>query len=382
MQAAPSTKASRWIVAGILALTSVLFAGAQTPPKQLGTVKTVTPDGLTLTNAAGQDYTVTVPAGTSILSVPPNSKDLKTATPAQLTDVVVGDRVLVTGSASDTGTTLTARRVIVMKSSAIADTHEQEEAAWAAGGGGIVKTVDSATGVIVVSHGLKPMTVTVTPTTVIKRYSPDSVRAEDAVASSIADIHPGDQLRVRGAKAADGSSITADAILTGTFKNYSGLIASIDATAHTITLKDLATKKTVTVAVTANSDVRRIPPMLAARVAARMHGGAAGPDAAHAPAAPPAGGDDTDRARAGRAGMDLSQMLSRLPTETLAGLKAGDAVMIVATSPSAGSNQATAVTLLAGVESILSASPNGETMTLSPWSVGGDMPTEGGGGGR
>jgi hypothetical protein len=72
-------------------------------------------------------------------------------------------------------------------------------------------------------------------------------------------------------------------------------------------------------------------------------------------------------------------MLARLPTETLAGLKTGDAVMIVATSP-ADSTKATAVTLLAGVEAILTASPTGE-MTLSPWSVGGEAPSEGGGGG-
>ena len=64
-------------------------------------------------------------------------------------------------------------------------------------------------------------------------------------------------------------------------------------------------------------------------------------------------------------------MLSRLPTETLAGLKVGDAVMIVATSPSSDAETPMAVTLLAGVDAILWASPSGQTMTLSPWSVGG-----------
>jgi hypothetical protein len=62
--------------------------------------------------------------------------------------------------------------------------------------------------------------------------------------------------------------------------------------------------------------------------------------------------------------MDLSAMLSRLPTETLAGLKVGDAVMIVATSGSSDAEKSTAVTLLVGVDAILSAT------TLSPWSVG------------
>ena len=74
-------------------------------------------------------------------------------------------------------------------------------------------------------------------------------------------------------------------------------------------------------------------------------------------------------------------MLSRLPTETLAGLKAGDAVMIVATSPSSDTETPVAVTLLVGVDAILSASPSGQTMTLSPWSLGGgEGGGEGGGG--
>ena len=76
-------------------------------------------------------------------------------------------------------------------------------------------------------------------------------------------------------------------------------------------------------------------------------------------------------------------MLSRLPTDTIAGLKPGEAVMIVATgSP----EHSAAITLLAGVEPILSASPSGQAMTLSPWSVGGGgeagMGGEGGGPGR
>jgi hypothetical protein len=75
--------------------------------------------------------------------------------------------------------------------------------------------------------------------------------------------------------------------------------------------------------------------------------------------------------------MDLSQMLSRLPTETMAGLKPGDAVMIVATSASAQSAQSSAVTLLVGVEPILTAAPGGEGMTLTPWSVGSGEPSAG-----
>jgi len=253
-----------------------------------------------------------------------------------------------------------------------------------------VKSVDAATGTIVIASGLKTVTVMVTPQTIVRRYAGGSVRFADAKVSTIAQIQKGDQLRVRGTKSADGSTITADELVSGMFRNYSGLISAIDASAGTVTLKDLTTKKAVTVAVGANSDVRRIPPMLAERVAARMKGtgaGAAGapagaqgvPGAQGAPGGHGAPGEDGAQ-RERSAGSDLSQMLSRLPTETLAGLKVGDAVMIVATSPSSDTETPMAVTLLAGVDAILRASPSGQTMTLSPWSLGGGEGGEGGGG--
>ena len=70
-------------------------------------------------------------------------------------------------------------------------------------------------------------------------------------------------------------------------------------------------------------------------------------------------------------------MLARFPTETLADLKVGDAVMIVASQPDPGS-PVTAVTMLSGVESLLAAAPNGApAMTLSPWNVGGGAPDAG-----
>ncbi len=57
-------------------------------------------------------------------------------------------------------------------------------------------------------------------------------------------------------------------------------------------------------------------------------------------------------------------MIPRFPKGTLADLKAGDAVMIVASEPSPGSTTVTAITLLSGVEPILTANPNGG-MSLS-----------------
>lgn len=59
-----------------------------------------------------------------------------------------------------------------------------------------------------------------------------------------------------------------------------------------------------------------------------------------------------------------------MPAATLADLQKGDAVMIVGTSNSGGT-ATTAITLLAGVEPILQASPNGGQSLLTPWSLSG-----------
>lgn len=376
---------------GLPTFTAPAAAQASAAPRKTGTVKSTAADSLVLTTAAGQDVTVTVPATAKVLVVAPGAKDLSSATPGTVADVAQGDRVIVTGSAGDTDTALTAARVILMKSSAIAETHAAEAAAWAQGGGGIVKSVSPSA--IVISSGMKTVTINVTPSTIVRRYSGSSVKFEDAVKSDLASISPGDQLRVRGTKSPDGLTIQADEVVAGTFRHYSGLLTAVDAKAGTVTLKDLASKKTVTVAVTSESDLHRLPPQVAQRIAATLKGGAPGAEAGKGPGpgqhpgAPGAGGPPEgpggESGRASRAGSDLSSMITRMPAETLAGLKAGDAVMIVATSASANAASSTAVTLVAGVDPILTASPKGE-MTLSPWSLGGggEGGDAGGGGGR
>jgi hypothetical protein len=57
-----------------------------------------------------------------------------------------------------------------------------------------------------------------------------------------------------------------------------------------------------------------------------------------------------------------------MPSATLADLQKGDAVMIVAT-PGASDGSVVAITLLAGVEPILQASPTGGQSILTPWSL-------------
>ena len=366
---------------------AVAQAPAATPAaaRQLGTVKAISGTSLTLKTDTGQEVVVSVADGARILQLAPGSTDLKTAQTITLGDIAVGDRVLVSGKAGDTADAFAASRVILMKSGDIAQKHEAEQADWQKRGtGGIVKSVNAAAGTLVVAVGAKDITINTSAATKFRRYAGDSVKFEDAKPGTLAQIQVGDQLRMRGTKSEDGSSVQAEEVVSGSFKNLAGLIATIDAANGTLTLKDLATKKTVTVNITANSSVRTLPPQAAAMFAARAKGGAAGggTGGAAAPAANAPAGEGRPGGGAGRsAGGDLSQLVSRLPNKTIADLKVGDAVMIVASQPDPGSATVTAVTLLSGVEPILAAAPGAPSMTLSPWSIGGEGAPEGGGGG-
>ncbi len=373
---------------GAVSMAQAPAAAPAAAARQLGTVTAVAGNSLTLKTDAGQEVVVSVSDGARILQLAPGSTDLKTAQTIALKDIAAGDRVLVNGKAGDSAVTFSAVRVILMKSTDIAQKHEMEQADWQKrGSGGIVKSVNAGTGTLTVSVGAKEIAVNTSSTTQFRRYAGDSVKFEDAKPGTLAQIQAGDQLRVRGAKSDDGSSIQAEEVVSGSFKNLAGLIATIDAAKGTLTLKDLSTKKTVTVTVTANSNVRTLPAQAAAIFAARAKGGATG--AGGTGGAPPQGAGEAGAQGGGRpggagrsAGGDLSQLVSRLPNKTLADLKVGDAVMIVASQPDPGSPTVTAVTLLSGVEPILAATPSGgPTMTLSPWSLGGEAPEGGGGGG-
>jgi hypothetical protein len=359
-------------------------AAAPAATRQIGTVKAISGASITLTTDAGQQVVVNVADAAKILQLAPGSTDLKTAQTITLADIAEGDRVLVTGKAGDDAGTFAASRVILMKSGDIAQKHELEQADWQKRGtGGIVNTIDAGAGVLTVSAGAKKIQVNTTGSTKFRRYSGDSVKFEDAVPGTFAQIQPGDQLRVRGAKSDDGSSIQAEEVVSGSFKNLAGVIATLDAANGTLTLKDLATKKMMTVKVTTNSSVRALPPQAAAMFAARARGGTGAAGGGQASAQ---GGDVTAHRSGGMgggagrpAGGDLSQMVNRLPAGAVSDLKVGEAVMIVASQADPGSATVTAVTLLSGVEPILAATPSGTpAMTLSPWNVGSGAPDSGG----
>ena len=154
--------------------------------------------------------------------------------------------------------------------------------------------------------GSRTLVIHVTPTTIIRRYAPGSVRFDQAIKSSLDQIKPGDQLRARGSRSDDGATLEAQEIVSGSFRNLAGPIQAVNAAASTITVNDTATKKPVVISVTPDSEVKKLDPAVAQRLAARLNGGgarrpdgsaapAAGGPASGAPSGPPPGGSGTDR---------------------------------------------------------------------------------------
>lgn len=347
-------------------------APPKTPPV-VGTIKEVTADFLTLTPDSGSELKVALAPDTKVLRVPPGSKDLKEATPLQLSDLQTGDRILVRGKPGAAPQTFSAVAVIVMKQGDIAQQRAKQREDWQRRGiGGLVKSVDAASGTVTIGtmtpSGPKDVAVHTTQASVFRRYAPGSVKFDDAKPSTLAEIHAGDQLRARGTKNADGTGFAADELVTGAFRNIAGTIVAVDEGAGTVTVNDLAAKKNVEVKIAADSQLRKLPAQAAQMIAMRLKGGAAAGTASGAPAGANAG-PGAGAPGAGRGG-DMQQMLSRLPASALGDFQKGDTVMVVATEGTNG-GAPTLITMLGGVEPLLQASPGQASSLLTPWSLSG-----------
>jgi hypothetical protein len=136
--------------------------------------------------------------------------------------------------------------------------------------------------------------------------------------------------------------------------------------------------KALTIVVNNDSNLRRLPPMMAQFLAQRAGGGGAN-------GGRPGGGGGGGRANAGDGGggrppqaggaegvqggggggqrrmgggFDPQEMLERMPQTTVAELKAGDMIVVSSTS-GADPTRLTAIALVAGIDSIINAMPAG-----------------------
>jgi hypothetical protein len=385
------------LLVAVLLVTAL--AGAQVPAASrfLGTITAISGNTLTVKTDGDGARQVEVPAGASIKRIEPGEKDLSKAVAMQFSDLATSDRVLVKLDPDAPVGTSQALQIVAVKQKDVAQKQQEDRDDWQRRGvGGLVKSVDSAAGVIVLTSGsgatAKTITVHTTQATMLKRYAPASVSFDAALPAKIDAIHAGDQLRARGVKNADGTEIAAEEVISGTFRNISGTISSMDTANSLLVVKDLTTKKLVTIHITPDAQMRRLPEIMARMLAARLTGSAGGSGGGRGGNAQSAsGGAGTGGAasaqRGGQSGSggqasaegggqgggrgsgggggDPQQMLNRAPAIQLADLKKGDAVMLVSTD---GATEVTAITLLAGVEPLLEA-PAASQSLLNNWSM-------------
>ena len=393
---------------GLLLCNIPLFSQDATAGRALGVVTKIDADArqLTLKTDAGAEVGVSLDAKATFRRVAPGETSLANAAAIALTDIHAGDRVLARGKNADDQKSIAASIIIVMSQGDIASKQAAERADWdRRGATGIVAEVsaDSITINVRTLQGVTPMVVTPAPNAIVRRYAPDSVKFADAKPSQLSEIKKGDQVRARGTKTADSTAMKAEEIVSGQFKMIAGLVISVDPQENIVRISNIETKKQMTVKIIADSSVKKLPPQLSVAIANRLHGvtdaaGARGPGSAgagpngppagappaRAPPAgtPPAGAPNGENAGGrggfgvgrggfggGRGAGDLQTMIDRTPAITVGDLKTGDAI-IVSSTVGASADQVTAITLLAGVEAILT-KPGSREMSLGDWNVGG-----------
>jgi len=371
----------------------------------IGEVKAIdaTARQMVIREDSGVIFTINLSDKTQYKRLAPGEKSLANATNIAIADVGQGDRVLARWRAGSDQKTVPAPQVVVMSKADLAKKQDQERAQWRRRGvSGIVTSVNGSTQEITVSSrslmgAQQAVIIPVTDKVLMRRYPPDTIpKYSEAKPSKFEEVKVGDQLRALGDKSADGTHLTAEEVLFGTFKIVGGTVTAIDATANQIKINDLTTKKPLTIILKPDSVLRRFP-----ENAAMMFGGGMGPGgpggggpggagqkpAGVGPGSPGATGQGGagqkpagvgpggaqgggPRPGGGAGGGNMADLLERLPTISINELKVGDTI-IMSSLPGSDPTQFTAISLVSGIEPLL------QMMAARPQVGGGARPQGG-----
>jgi hypothetical protein len=322
----------------VLSMRPAAFAQAQ-PKAILGSITAFKPEDLVV--VVKPDNTdavnVTLTPETIFQRVAPGERDLKKAAAMNMTDMALGDRVLVSFKPGTTE----AMRILVMAATDITKRNEADRLDWTKRGVSGVVTAKKDGVVTLKMRGLTGetiATVTVDEKTAYRRYSADSVKFADAKISKMDEVNIGDQLRARGLKSEDGLKVAAEEVVFGTFVTKAGTITAINPETKELTVAEIGTNKPLVIKFTADSQIKKMPNMAGMMMG---RGGA------------PGGGAPGGAAPAGAPKMpDLSQMLERMPAAKLDELKAGEKV-VVSSTKGAKSDEITAIMLLGNADILI-----------------------------
>jgi co-chaperonin GroES (HSP10) len=392
LRAGENTTVRRLLMSTLVLMIGLAFQSfAQTPSPSpaaqivslVGEVKAIDANAkqIVLRADSGVISTVNLSEKTQYKRLAPGETTLAKATDITLADVGAGDRVLARWRAGADIKSAPTPQVVVMNKADLAKKQEQDRAQWRRRGvSGIVSSVNPSTQEITVSSrslmgAPQAVIIPINDKVLIRRYPPDTIpKYSEAKPSKFEEVKVGDQLRALGDKSADGTHLTAEEVLFGTFKIVGGTVTALDAANNQIKINDLQTKKPLTINLKPDSVLRRLP-----ENAAMMFGGGMGPGgpggagpggAGQKPAGVgPGGGNGTGEGGAGQkpagvgpggqggggrmsGGRSMADILESLPTISINDLKIGDTILMSSLQGSDPS-QLTAISVVSGVEPLL-----------------------------
>jgi hypothetical protein len=314
--------------ASIVIMTLILLAGgqgmAQTAANKsvLGTVTSFNRDAKAL--EVKPDNAPPVPVkllpNTVVQRIAPGETNLRNATAINLSEIALGDRVLVT-LASNGADVL---RIVLMAATDIAKRDDADRQDWNKRGFGGVVSGKNGTQILLklkTPRGDVQQTIDVSEKTKFRRYSPDSVKFADARPSKIDEISVGDQIRARGEKSPDGLRVDAEEVVFGTFLTKAGSVVSIDPAGREITVKELGNGRPFVIKVTPDSSIKQ------------MSGSAEG--------------------RGGPApGANLAQIVDALPAAKIEDVKPG-ASIVVSGAKGLEADKVTAIVLVTNADALI-----------------------------
>src|SRR5215831_6076022 len=352
------------LFSSLILVCSVVVICAQTPDPGIkpttvsGKVSEINASAgqITIKTAAGSVVVASVSEKTTYQRVPPGETDLSKAEQISLTEITVGDGVVARGYVAADQKSVPAQRIFVVSQSEIAKKNQAEKIAWARGAKGIVSSVNPSTKEVTVTsralNGTSQSIIVTVDKAKIRQYPPDSIpKYENAKPAEFEQIKVKDQFNAKGEKSADGTHLTAQEVLFGTFTIAGGTVTAIDAASNTVKVNDLTTKKPLTIVFKPDTIIRRVPPQMAMMLGGM--GGAGGPGGPGAGGQPRPQGEGQGQAAPGQGprpqgagpggpggqggpggpgrlggGGSMADMLERWPTITLNDLKVGDTILL------------------------------------------------------
>jgi hypothetical protein len=342
-----------------LALLLIASATCFAAERYVGTVGKVeaSPPALLIHLDGGGQKWIGVSPDTAMLRVAPGEKDIATAPRLRLDEVQAGDRVLVRTD----GEPAIAGQVLVLSQSDLARKQQAERDDWKKRGvSGQVTAIAPDSGEVTINTAARLGSATVlvetNPKTEQRRYRADSARFSDARQATIQDIRVGDQIQALGERAPDGRTMTAEKIVSGTFRNFTATIEDLNPTEQRMLVRAGGHGPPFAVRIAPGSILRRLSAEGSAQLAKKN------PD------------------RSGAAGTHniLDGAVSLAPAE----FRRGDAVVIATVDDAEGAAAGvTAIAVIAGVEPLLKRSAEEQKETLGSWNLSLD-PESGDRGGR